>query len=167
MTKPKIQSMSLERVRELLDYNADTGEFRWKTARAGANQKSKVGTVKRGGYLLIGIDREHVLAHRLALFYVNGEWPPAGVDHIDGDPANNRLANLRQASQAVNLQNLRGPKCNSKAGILGVSHCARDNNWRARIQVEGVRKTFYAKSKEEAARKYLEAKRKLHPGCTI
>lgn len=80
MTKPVARTITLEHVKELIHYDPETGDFRWRTARPGANTQSKVGTVKRGGYLLITLDRENVLAHLLAFFYMTGEWPELPVD---------------------------------------------------------------------------------------
>jgi hypothetical protein len=159
--------MTHDRVKELLNYDPDTGVFHWRTARPGANQQSKVGTVKRGGYLLITIDREHVLAHRLAIFYMTGEWPQTPVDHIDGDPSNNRYANLRAVPQATNVHNQRKVRVSSKSGIMGVSYVARDDIWRARILINGVRKSFYNKSRTVVERMYLDAKRQHHEGFTL
>ena len=126
-----------------------------------------VGTIKRGGYILITVDREHVLAHRLAFFYMTGEWPTSVVDHIDGNPSNNKFSNLRATSQSLNIQNQRHANSNSKSGIIGVSYCKRDDIWRARILVDGIRISFYSKDINVAKQLYLEAKRKHHAGCTI
>lgn len=167
MCKPSKRKMSWERVKELLHYDPETGIFTWRVARPGANQQSKVGTVKRGGYLLITIDREHVLAHRLAVFYMTGEWPETPVDHIDGDTSNNRYVNLRAVPQALNVQNMHKVRASSKSGVLGISWCKRDQTWRARISVNGVRKTFYNKDRAALERLYVEQKRLLHPGCTL
>ena len=167
MTKTVKRAITHERVKELLHYDPETGIFQWRTARPGANTESKVGTVKKGGYLLIVIDRQRILAHRLAIFYVTGEWPENPVDHIDGNPPNNKYTNLREVPQVLNLQNMRKVRASSKSGTMGISWCARDQTWRARISVNGVRKTFYNKDRAKLEQTYIEQKRKLHPGCTL
>jgi hypothetical protein len=47
-------------------------------------------------------------AHRLAWFYVHGKWPQSGIDHRNGDIGDNRIENLREATQAQNCANKRG-----------------------------------------------------------
>lgn len=156
---------TLERVRELLLYDSETGLLSWRSVRRGV--RGGTGCKRAGGYILITIDRERILAHRLAIFYVTGLWPEGNVDHIDGDTSNNRFSNLRVVSQQANVQNIRAATRRNKTGLLGVSYHSRDKLWRARIHKNGVTKTWYAKTKEEAHQIYLEEKRKLHEGCTI
>lgn len=107
------------------------------------------------------------MAHRLAWLYVYGEWPNGDIDHIDGDRLNNRIANLRDVSRRVNLENQRRPKACNKSGFLGVK-TFRDQRFQARIQVRGVQLhlgTFDTPHEAHAA--YVAAKRNLHQGCTL
>lgn len=102
-------------------------------------------------------------AHRLAWLYVHGEHPENQIDHINGDPSDNRISNLRKATQLENAQNRRRPQKNNEHGSLGITYDSRKKLWRARIGVNGKRKYIGKyKSQEEAAQAYIEAKRLLH-----
>ena len=152
-----------ERLREVLTYDAETGDFFWLVATA---QRVRVGDVAGGihpsGYRQIVVDGRLYMAHRLAWFYIYGAWPTNQIDHINGDRADNRLANLREATNAENSQNQRHPSANNQSGFLGVS---KDRSrWKARIMVGGRHRHLgYFDSPEEAHTRYLEAKATLHP----
>lgn len=162
-------SLTLQRVKEVLSYDPETGIFKWNAVRRGVRPGTPAGSIRDHGYLLLTIDYQRVLAHRLALFIANnGVWPDSVVDHIDGNTANNKLENLRIVPEQTNLRNVRkATKRNKSSGLLGVSYHARDKLWRARIYVNGKSKTWYSKDKDEAYQLYLKAKRALHAGCTI
>jgi len=128
-----------------------------------------VGCKSSSGYIMIGIYGFTYRAHRLAWLYVCGEWPKNVIDHIDGNKANNAFANLRDVTQAVNMQNCKPRKTpfNEADPSTGTSR-APFNKWMARIFVKG--KNMYLGhygSQAEAHAAYLEAKRKFHPGCAI
>jgi hypothetical protein len=85
------------------------------------------------GYIMIGIKGTTYRAHRLAWLLVHGEPVPAEIDHIDGDPANNRISNLRAATHAQNISSGYGWK--GKSGERGVS-INRQGRYQAHIGVE-------------------------------
>lgn len=90
------------------------------------------------------------------------------IDHINGDGLNNRRANLRSVSNAVNAQNQRKPKSNNKNGFLGVSWHKQSGKWEAKIGTDGKRKYLGLFDDPSIAHEaYLTAKRNLHEGCTI
>lgn len=92
----------------------------------------------------------------------------ASIDHINGDRADNRIANLRQATTAENSQNERGPRAHATSGFLGVGWHAQQSRWRARITVNGKRRHLGLFDTPEAAyAAYVEAKRALHPFSTL
>ena len=112
------------------------------------------------GYLRIKIDKKSYQAHRLAWFYVYGVWPMALLDHINCDPADNRIVNLREANMSENKRNS-GPHKDNKSGYKGVS--SKGNRWRAEIWIEGNRirlGTFT--TPEEAYSAYCSAAKKHH-----
>jgi hypothetical protein len=127
-----------ERLRELLDYDPATGLFVWLISpRRNVPVGSVAGTL-RNGYIRIRIEMEAFSAHRLAWFYMTGEWPPGQVDHIDGNRSNNRWSNLRSATNSINQINGK-LRSDSKTGYKGVSKPKRGKKWCARIVVNGKR----------------------------
>lgn len=157
--------ITVERVRELLIYDSETGVFRWKVA----STRVKIGDVAGSdgdGYRVIRIDQRNYKAHRLAWLYVHGEWPAKDIDHINGVRSDNRIANLRDVSRSVNIQNLRRARSDNSSGLLGVSR--NRGRWRAVINLEGKRHHLgYFASADLAHEVYLEAKLKIHEGCTL
>jgi len=125
-----------ERLRELLDYKSETGEFRWKITRSTGEVGAVAGCLRKNSYRLIGIDQRVYLAHRLAWLYVTGQWPVADIDHIDGQRDNNAFHNLREATRTQNNANSRLPVTN-KSGLKGASWDRWTQKWVARIQVAG------------------------------
>lgn len=150
------------RVREVLDYDPQTGIFRWKVnmrprGKAGAVAGSNHGN----GYREIAINQNRHLAHRLAWFWMTGEWPNGQVDHIDLDRSNNAWGNLREATHAQNVYNS-GPRSYNSHGAKGVTRRSY-GKWHARIMHN--RKLHILgnfDTKEEAANAYNEAAKRLH-----
>lgn len=160
------QILTAQRLKEVLHYDADTGLFTRFPVK-GIRGRHCVGSIPRG-YLIIGVDHKIYRAHRLAWLYVYGEWPNDEIDHINGDKVDNRISNLRGATRAQNLQNISKANSNSKSGLRGIRWDSRNNKWRAAIQVEGKSKHLGCFDQAEQAHAvYIEAKRTLHPFCTI
>ncbi|MGY8831687.1 MAG: HNH endonuclease signature motif containing protein, partial [Pseudomonadales bacterium] len=99
--------LTIERLKEVLDYSPETGHFTWRINKRRARTGDIAGSVVAHGYILIRVDQTRQLAHRLAWFYVHGRWPDKNIDHINGQTADNRIANLRQATCAENLKNIK------------------------------------------------------------
>ncbi|WP_010219512.1 MULTISPECIES: HNH endonuclease [Pseudomonas syringae group] len=157
----KHPDISLNRVLELLDYDPATGSFMWKPKPAGHRRKDS-------GYVSIEVDGLEIKAHRLAWFIAKGQWPDSMIDHINGDPSDNRIENLRDVSQKVNSQNLRRHMSNSTTRLLGVTWHKARSKWQATIKHEGKNKYLgLYDTPEEASAAYISAKRLLHEGCTI
>lgn len=161
------QTLTAIRLREVLSYDPETGVFIW---RIYINGRAQAGDVAGGvsvGYARIAIDGVRYKAHRLAWFYVHGIWPVSEIDHINGNKADNRIENMREAVHDKNLQNQRKAHCNNKAGVLGVSLTKR-GRYVAMIQSNGVQKYLgsYATS-EEASAAYLKEKQEIHPFGTL
>lgn len=165
--------IALSRLRELLDYDPLTGIFTRKVRTAQRHQVGDradfiISSGNQAGYYRVSIDSRRYMAHRLAWFYVYGVWPAEDIDHRDADRGNNRIDNLRDVSNAVNMENVRKPRTGNKCGLLGVVYHAPTDQWRARIQTKGKGQHIglYA-TPEEAHDAYVSAKRKIHEGCTL
>jgi len=135
--------LTLERLKERLDYSPETGIFVWRETFSGMCRKGwpagRQGTGKAAGYMRINVDGVEYKAHRLAWFYVTGEWPKGQLDHINMVGTDNRLANLRECTQSQNKANSRVYK-NSKSGVKGVTWRKDRNCWQACIQKDGKQK---------------------------
>jgi hypothetical protein len=156
-----------ERLREVLSYDDETGVFTRKLAVKGNATSDAVGTIGHKGYVVIGIDRRKYYGHRLAWFYIHGEWPEECIDHKNGVKSDNRLANLRSATPRINNQNHRRPSRRNTSGYLGV-YRRKDGKWVAQIKVDG--KAIWIGSfdyPEKAAAAYIERKREVHIGGTL
>lgn len=164
----KMNVLTAERLREAIEYDPETGDFRW---RIGLSRRVCPGAPAGfivDGYRRIGLDGKRYWAARLAWLYVHGVHPTGQIDHIDGDPLNNRISNLRDVSHAVNQQNQRRAHHQNKLGMLGVVEDKRSGKFLARIFVNGKTKFLGSyRDPAEAQQAYIEAKRALHAGCTI
>ena len=97
-----------------------------------------------------------------------GEMPKQNIDHINGIRDDNRIENLRDVSQKINLQNKRNPNANSTSKFLGVCWHKSRNKWQSQIAVNGKDKYLgLFETAELAHEAYLIAKRELHEGCTL
>jgi hypothetical protein len=155
-------------LKEVLDYDPDTGVFHWRhredvprewnTRHAG----KVAGTVLPTGYRSIIINNEPYLGHRLAWFYMAGEWPPHQVDHINRIRGDDRFANLRLATSSENKRN-RPADSDSISGVKGVHWHKPSQRWHVRVCLRGREHSFgYFKTVEEAAEVARMAQAKLH-----
>lgn len=150
--------ITVERLRELLDYHPETGVFRWKVSKSqGTAAGSAAGFVEREGYRRIKVDGRKYKAHRLAWLHVHGEWPSREIDHVNRNPDDNRIDNLRLATASQNRGNSRRLS-NNTSGYKGVSFRPETGRWRARIS-HGGKSTCLGdfSSPEEASAAYLSA----------
>lgn len=165
--------LTAEYVRERLAYDPETGGFTWRqpvllrTGGVRVPAGSRAGTYEKKGYRSIQfwIDgrRVAIKEHRLAWLYVHGEWPVDQLDHINGDRADNRIANLRPATNSQNMAN-RKLNDNSKSGVKGVCFHRGTQRWRARLQYNGKRIHLGDFKEKEAAQIAYEAAAKRHFG---
>lgn len=158
--------LTAQRLREVLHYDPETGIFTWRNASKGTKALAIAGMVRQDGYRIICIDQRRYRAHWLAWLYVTSSWPNTFIDHKDGLPDNNRIENLRQATPQLNAENQRRARRDSKSGLLGAS--PHQGKWTAHITV--AKRHIYLGIFDtacEAHAAYIEAKRRLHLGCTI
>lgn len=158
-----------ERLREMLDYNQETGVFTWRVRSAHRVHVGDVAGCICGKYASVHLLGKRYWAHRLAWLYVYGRWPTAQIDHINGNRTDNRISNLRDVSRVVNCQNQRlAHKNNRSSGLLGASRDEDGKKWKAQIRFGGKRLHLGSYDTAEAAHAaYISAKRKLHEGCTV
>jgi len=151
-----------EELRKLLKYDPETGEFTWLVKRSNKDAGDIAGTINKLGYRQISIDYKLYTGHRLAWLYMTGSWPAACIDHINGNPADNRWCNLRQATMSENQHNRRKTKRNS-SGAKGVTLCKATGKWVAQIMAH--RKYHLIgrfSSLEKAKAAYEKAANRLH-----
>jgi hypothetical protein len=121
------------RLKEVLDYNPETGAFVWKINRRGrAKSGSIAGAIKTGNYIQIMVDGKMYLAHRLVWTYVYGELPSEKIDHINRITNDNRIENLRLVNNKQNRENISLAK-NNTSGHTGVYWLPKQNKWQAKI----------------------------------
>jgi hypothetical protein len=145
MPKAPKPALTAEFVRSILDYDPNTGVFRWRVRADRAknwntrNAGKVAGTTHPDGYILIQIEKgAHYGAHVLAWLYMMGEWRPGGVDHLHGLRGDNRFSELRAATSVDNGCNKTMQK-NNRTGIIGVWFNMQRGKWEASISRDGRR----------------------------
>jgi hypothetical protein len=149
------------RLRELLRYDPNTGQFRWRKRPSPSVRKGAIagGVSKFARYWCITIDGRTYMAHQLAWLYRTGKWCRPMVDHRDGDRTNNRWRNLRRATSSQNNANRCVPR-NNRCGFKGVG--LKAGRWCARIRKNGRLRELGAFPTPQAAHAaYVAAARKL------
>ena len=160
-------TLTCSRLQELLSYDPETGEFRWKvTTSSSAKVGALAGYLNGKGYWEVGIDRRVYFAHHLAWLYTTGKWPDGEIDHINGVRADNRICNLRVVNRSQNMQN---STCSWGRSIhRGVCWHKGRKKWRAEIRINGGYKHLgYFHTEELAAAAYQEAQRKFQPFARV
>ena len=161
-----MSELTLSRLKEVLKYNRRTGIFTNRITRGPRAVKGAVaGYTDSEGYIVIGLDGKAYGAHRLAWFYIHGKWPPADIDHKNRVKYDNRIKNLRPATNAINSKNQKLYK-NSTTGVCGVTFDKTAKKHRAQIRVDGGLENlgYYDTLKEATkARKKAEKKHGFHP----
>jgi hypothetical protein len=148
MTEPPTPEM----LRKLLRYEPETGKMfwlprpesmfptphsarTWNTKNANREAFTSSNKTYKGGYIF----KTKYLAHRVAYALYYNSWPEETIDHINGDPCDNRIINLRCVSLSVNLRNQKKRSTNT-SGHTGVSVHARSGGWQAFIAIGGKNK---------------------------
>lgn len=166
---------SQEYLLECFDYNQDTGVLRWKvrprehfaTEHGWKISNSQcachvVGAISDQGYLLVGINYRIYRVHRIIWMMAYGRFTELHIDHINGNRTDNRLANLREATEAENHRNCRISR-NNKSGFKGISFHKRSGKYQAAIRTDGARTHLgYFSTPQEAHAAYCAAADKYH-----
>jgi HNH endonuclease/AP2 domain len=156
--------VTAERLRELLGCDPETGLLIWKMNRQGPGARAGevAGCKDPQGYIKIGIDGRMYLAHRLIWLHIYGAWPDGELDHINHDPSDNRIENLRLATNSQNMAN-RPAQINNTSGFKGTTFHKQRRKWQAQITVnKKVLHLGLFKTPEAAHAAYVLATQALH-----
>jgi hypothetical protein len=156
------QAIFQERLHQLFEYR--DGHLYWKKLSSPLSRAKigeKAGTWATHGYWRIKFNGVTYMAHKLIYAMHNGGTYPDYIDHIDGNKSNNKLDNLRPATNIQNAQNV-GLHKNSTTGIKNVSWSPSKNRWKVLISANGKRKSWLVKDLELAELVAIEARNKYH-----
>lgn len=142
-------------LKKILELDASTGNLRWKEKMS---RKVVVGSIagsSRGnGYKYVQVNKIKFGCHRIVFAFIHGYWPKE-IDHIDGNPANNKPDNLREADRTTNNYN----RCKPKHGAFemkGVFKQKRGRTWAVRLTTNGVQKRIGGFDTAESAKEFLD-----------
>lgn len=160
--------LTAARIRELLDCDPIAGTLTWRHRPTAPRQWNTryagkpAGTCTADdGYSRISIDHKSYLTHRIVFLHTRGYWPPAHLDHHDGNPQNRAIDNLRPATIAQN--NLNRRRTSKKGFPRGCWQDPKSGRWQVHIQVDKKRTCVgWFDEREVAARAYLDAAELLH-----
>lgn len=127
--------LTQKRLKEVLDYDAETGSF---TRKINIGKRYKAGeiagTINHHGYRVIMVDGQQYQSHRLAFLYINEEFPKNSIDHINQIKTDNRISNLRSVKHQENCKN-QPIRSNNTSGVTGVCYNKKSNKWQAQIKL--------------------------------
>ena len=170
MKTPKC-NLTAEEARYFFDYDKETGNLiRIIASKNHPHTLNKVaGSKWRNGRVIVSVPGgRRFQAHRLVWLWVYGEWPKYEIDHINGNPSDNRIENLRDVTRSVNGENQRAAMVDSRSGILGATWVESRQRYHVAIKAKG--KHYFIgsfKDQDQARDAYVTAKRKLHEGNTL
>ena len=121
-------------MRDLINYDPETGILTWKVRQGRAQAGQTAGTTRHDGYITIKVNGKKRYAHRLAWYLVTGSWPKGEIDHINHDTSDNRWENLRDVSKAENGFHRAGLQSNNTSGVTGVGWHKRRQKWYAWVR---------------------------------
>lgn len=155
--------LTQSQLKDLLTYNPETGTFIWNITRGGSAHAGTVaGSIDTRGHVQIQVYQKQYAAHRLAFLYMTGVFPKHGVDHINRIKTDNRWCNLREATQAQNMENKTMYK-NNTSGVKGVTWNKRIGKWQVGVGKNGkLIHVGYFSDLEEAKAARLKAEKELH-----
>jgi hypothetical protein len=159
-----MRNLTVEIVRELFDYNPETGHLTYKVNRGGhVIRGHRAGSTRNYalGHRRVAINKKVYGEHNVIWLHYYGETVPEGkeIDHINHDGSDNRIANLRAVTNSQNKHNRRLMKHNKTSGITGVCFGAAQGKWMAYIMIDRKNKylgLFDTKEEAIAARREAE-----------
>ena len=160
MTNPRAD-LSPDLVKTLYSYQPETGLLIWVGSKQPTRNGKRAGFSHPLGHRYVRVGRHNYKEHRIAWLLYYGEWPKDQIDHVNGDPSDNRIGNLRAATSSQNQAN-KGIQKNNSTGFKGVGF-RPDRGFFAVIKKD--RKSHYLGSfatAEEAHFAYADAARRMH-----
>ena len=147
---------------KIFAYDPETGAITWRLQHGRKPAGAVAGCIRAGGYWRIKYRGSYRSAHRLAWLLHHGRWPKGVIDHINRDPADNRLSNLREATQAQNSRNQK-LRVDNKLGHKGVHYNKASGTYGAKIRTDKITRYLGTyKTLEEAAQAYRDAAQEAH-----
>lgn len=162
-----IEKEEFDLIKQFFKYDPESGIIFWiKSPRWNIKVNDIAGKIKRGR-VIVRFKKIDYYGHRLAWLIYNGvENQPKLIDHKNGNPLDNSIVNLREATYAINSQNVRTPTKASSTGYLGVYPEGDKFIAKIKLNKKNIRLGLF-KNAIEASECYLKNKRILHEGCTI
>lgn len=137
-----MSNVDIETLKRRLDADFDAGSFVWRECSEMSVQwnaknagKPAFCSLNNRGYLMGRINKKAFSAHRVAWALFYGEWPSGQIDHINGDPLDNRIKNLRIVTNAENSRNFK-LRIGNKTGVSGVRLLKCGKRYVAQIKVD-------------------------------
>lgn len=148
--------ISPELVRQLIDYNPETGVALWRArTEQHFSNKNRCAARMAGAWnaryagkpaFTVFAARAHTSrcsifkvsypASHIAWLHVHGKAPDYVIDHINGDRSDNRMANLRDVPLAVNARNCK-LRIDNTSGLAGIHQNKKTKQWHARVNYSG------------------------------
>lgn len=144
----------------LWSYDPESGHFSRLTARGTAQAVGeRAGSLGNTGRWVLFFKGRKYLAHRVAWLFMTGTWPAGEIDHINRKPADNKWANLREATRGENMHNA---TCRVNKFGQGVKKNRRGFIARIRVNKKEVYLGYF-KTPEAAHAAYIAAKAQYLP----
>jgi len=147
-------------LKQLFEYK--DGNLYWKQNTGRARIGNVAGHKRTTGYVMIKINKKDFLAHRVIFMMHKGYFPKL-IDHIDGNPSNNKIENLREASHSENGHNAKLNKNNS----IKLKHIClnkRKDKWQVQMFIDNKNKSFGEYYDLEVAKFVAETMRHKYHG---
>lgn len=128
--------MNIQELQKLFSYNPENGQLRWTALGKGRTKTKPAGAKLSTGYIGVVVGPKRYLAHRICWALHYKRWPADQIDHVNGDKTDNRISNLREATNFQNGKNLKLSVKNT-SGVCGVTFDRQTGKWRATIKIDG------------------------------
>ena len=149
----KAATPTFEQIHAAFDYVPETGQLRRKSNGRIA------GTIQTDGYRQVSIRGRLLLAHRVIWFMHHGKWPVHMIDHINGERDDNRIENLRDVPQVVNIAARGIRNCSGFKGVYP------EGRWfHARIRIDDETKPLGKFARAEDAHQAFKIAHVMHYG---